>query len=735
MPIPEVRTTIANGTPAILPDDIATTCAVIGYSSSGVLTTKVFSKRSLAIAEFVEGPLVRGGAHCIDEAERAIIFQRCEASNPGEYDTIDNSEFTGTVVPAVVASLVPRNECELYVEIIESGVPGTTGITYKKSTENGRIALSGLLRLGTATRITFGDTNCGIELDPPAAQVAALIALATELLADRPLHYADAVAHNSADATAAALITLGVPTTGVEAIAVINQIRLGDISHYGNQVAHDSRDLANAITLPAATTLQGALALSIMLKAKANAHNAATYPAAAASLLALTASSVAVQVYGAADLIALGVTQLNNYPSYITFTTDAAGTPADAPPDATITGTNADTGLADTDVVTVSQIAGIATAAKRFLATGITITYGVGDGPGAMISIGTSAAAHNSADVSNDITATDPTPGTVIAGDIIRCQTFAPSPSTTELAAAFNTLALSAYTPGFVLLPGRTPASYTATITAGLDVMKENGKPVRCMAQARKSETGETIGDFRSAIETETIAVEDTRIHWVSTDTLCTISEGSGLIVPSERFTGFAINLAAYRIVLPFWETTWQVAKGKLPGVRLVDNDGVVVGWDEPKQIDTRLQLLYQVPNALLGRPTVAAPDYTLAGTDERLKTMQAGLVEDEIIRVVEAYHWEQVGITQKIRVTSPGVGVFNDETLRQSLQRSAAARLQARGGLQASVTDLDAADLVFLNPQVAIVQGVIHLEFVVKWTPAYPVGRVTTTIAVRVGA
>jgi hypothetical protein len=347
----------------------------------------------------------------------------------------------------------------------------------------------------------------------------------------------------------------------------------------------------------------------------------------------------------------------------------------------------------------------------------------------------TTSAIHGAQDAINLVTSPLPTHGTVNAGDVIRCKTSAPYPSTTELATAFNTLALSGYTPGFVLLPGRTPASYAATISAGLDVMKANGKPCRVMVQARAQDgTDSDMQDYRDNLENEVITVEDTRICWISTDTLCTTSEGSGLIVPAERFTGYAIDLAAYRIAIPFWQTTWQVGKGKLPGVRLVNNDGVVVGWDEPKGIDTRLQLLYQVPNALLGRPTVAAPDYTLAGNDEAIKTMQAGLVEDEIVRVIEAYHWGLVGLTQKITITSPGVGVFADESLRQSLQRSAAARLQARAGLRQGVSDIDASDLVYLNPEVTIEQGVIYLEFVVKWTPAYPIGRITTTISVRTG-
>lgn len=638
MPVPQVVTNVANGAPAIVPDDIATTCAVIGYSSSatavdGTYPPKVFSRRALAIAEYTDGPLVRAGVHLVDTVKRSVIFQHCEASNPGEYATVDTTGFTGTALPISVAATVPDNEAELYIEFVNGGTFGTDGITYKKSTADGRIDLSGVLRLGTATQISFGTTNAAIEFDPPLADMLTYV---NELVDEFEDHVA---------------LTSG----GV----------------------HGAADTGPYTISGTAASQSAAITRLVQTIAAAKLH------------VVKTSSSI----HGAADNTALAA--LN-----------AITTP------------------------TTGQT--LITAAIAFEAA----FFGDGVAVNSGHTMRTASSVHGAIDSTNVIVSSVPSRGTAEAGDIVRCKTRAPYPSTGELAAAFQALATSAYTPGFVVLPGRTPAGHAATISAGLDLMKENGKPCRVLVQARqRTDSDSTLQDFRDNLETEVIAVDDTRICWVSTDTLCTISEGATLVVPAERFAGYAANMAAYRAQIPFWQTTWQVGKGKLPGVRLVDDDGVVVGWDEPIDIDTRLQLLYQVPNALLGRPTVAAPDYTLAGADEALKTLQAGLVEDEIIRVIEAYHWSQVGLTQKIAVTSPGVGVFADDTLRQSLQRSAAARLQARSGLQQAVSDLEAADLVYLNPEVSIVQGVIYLEFVVKWTPAYPIGRVTTTIAVRTGA
>jgi hypothetical protein len=107
----------------------------------------------------------------------------------------------------------------------------------------------------------------------------------------------------------------------------------------------------------------------------------------AADLLAATASSVAVQTYLTADLLAPGLAKLAAFPRNITFTT-AGVTPADAPATATITGTYL--GVAQTEVVNIAQTATIATGTKPF-STITSIVYSAGQGTAATVSIGVGA--------------------------------------------------------------------------------------------------------------------------------------------------------------------------------------------------------------------------------------------------------------------------------------------------------------------------------------------------------
>jgi len=114
-----------------------------------------------------------------------------------------------------------------------------------------------------------------------------------------------------------------------------------------------------------------------------------------ATLLAATATSVAVQTKLRAGLIASGLAQLALWPRPITFTTtDAAGggdTSADAPASATVTGLDAK-GNAQVEVVTLAQTNG-ATATSVGAWSDITsVVYAAGDGAGALVSIGINAA-------------------------------------------------------------------------------------------------------------------------------------------------------------------------------------------------------------------------------------------------------------------------------------------------------------------------------------------------------
>lgn len=112
-----------------------------------------------------------------------------------------------------------------------------------------------------------------------------------------------------------------------------------------------------------------------------------TNPAApaAAGLHAATATTVAVQTVLTAALEAAGKTALAAYPRNVTFTT-AGDTPADAPANGVVTGTDINDDPL-TETITVAQTATISQGAKCFK-TITSIVFAPGDGTDATVAIG-----------------------------------------------------------------------------------------------------------------------------------------------------------------------------------------------------------------------------------------------------------------------------------------------------------------------------------------------------------
>lgn len=107
--------------------------------------------------------------------------------------------------------------------------------------------------------------------------------------------------------------------------------------------------------------------------------------AAAAGLLAATATTVAVQTVLEAALLTAGKNELAANPRNLTFTT-AGVTPADAPATAVITGFDAE-GKAQTETVNLAQTATIANGVKAWSKV-TKVVYAAADGAAATVSIG-----------------------------------------------------------------------------------------------------------------------------------------------------------------------------------------------------------------------------------------------------------------------------------------------------------------------------------------------------------
>ncbi len=110
----------------------------------------------------------------------------------------------------------------------------------------------------------------------------------------------------------------------------------------------------------------------------------------AAVLRAATATVAAPSTVLAAGLLAAGLAMLANQPRQLTFTT-AGTTPADAPANVVITGTDQN-GTSQTETLVLAQTAAAVTSVK-FYKTITSLVFPAGDGTGGTVSVGIAAAA------------------------------------------------------------------------------------------------------------------------------------------------------------------------------------------------------------------------------------------------------------------------------------------------------------------------------------------------------
>ena len=192
--VPDVDINVVQGGKPVLNSGILRTHVVIGYASAGTLLPKEVTSASL-VSTFVSGDAVKACARAIDRASAKAIFVRRTHTAVAATKTT-TSTIAGTAVATV--SGTPTEAYEMILTVSLGDTVSSGSATYTLSLDNGEtevagtFASTGILSLGGGLTLT---------LDPPVGE---LIALATELRADFPLHFANAVAHNSADATAAA---------------------------------------------------------------------------------------------------------------------------------------------------------------------------------------------------------------------------------------------------------------------------------------------------------------------------------------------------------------------------------------------------------------------------------------------------------------------------------------------------------------------------------------------------
>lgn len=690
------------------------------------------------------------------DGEQGTKFPAALYTTPGDtagsYGTIDIGNVDGTARPAVDTDTEPFGTYYAAVRIIDDGndgngtTVGTTGILYQTCLDyDGGQTWSNTTGLGTAVSISIANSGTGFVLDPPAAQVTAYIAAAVEARADTLAHFADLGSHTMADTSPEqqALAASGVPATAADATAVMSLCRLALGAHTRNITVHAGSDPVHVIAHAAATNTPSGVDLYTEYRTDYNAHIGTALAEAASGLKAATATVAAPVTLTAADLLAPGLALMAVYPRRITFTT-AGATPSDAPATATITSEDG-YGNVTTEVLNLSQIAGVATSVYAYDGTDITIAYTAGDGVGATVAIGYSFGVHASADVTNTLSAAAPTQGTLKTGDAWQVRTLAPAPSSASIADAFTALAASDAEHALLVLEFPLTHALVATVTTGLNQLAAIGRDVTCLCRTRLPDfaTNETEAAWASSIEAAFLNDSDSRIALGATYGLITDAMTSRQYRRSLLAQVAADTVRVPRSQWPDAPADKQAGAG-MPNVTLIDSTGATVGHDEGPQgavtglsnstLGNRFACVQRLAISTDRQAVYTTVPWVLYASDEAIRLVMIRRLINAMKRVVRLASRPLLGSAQFYASTGATTGTLTPAS-RKSIHGILFKALSSEFGAEL-LNGADAAldtGLVQVSPSVTVAPGrLLTLAITIAPRPPGYVTTINETITVQ---
>lgn len=157
---PAVNMTEVDGALGILPPTEGALLAVVGTCTDGTVaadTPAAYARVSDLVTAFGRGPMVEAAAYAITKFGRPVLCVKTGDTTDGSLTTAANAG-TGTAAVDVSSSPDPDDDYEFYIVIIDGGILGTAGITFKWSMDGGR-TLSAETALGTALTFEFPDSG------------------------------------------------------------------------------------------------------------------------------------------------------------------------------------------------------------------------------------------------------------------------------------------------------------------------------------------------------------------------------------------------------------------------------------------------------------------------------------------------------------------------------------------------------------------------------------------------
>jgi hypothetical protein len=166
MTVPEATITALDGALGVVPPGSGDVAAAIAPSTGGPLNLPAaFARGPDIVTNFTAGELVELGGYLLKTPGRPAVVVRADADTDGAYGSVVTTGMTGLSVPTADTAVKPIDDYEAVVRFVVGGTVGAASpaITYQTSLDGGR-TYSGVMSLGTATKITFADGGVAFDL-------------------------------------------------------------------------------------------------------------------------------------------------------------------------------------------------------------------------------------------------------------------------------------------------------------------------------------------------------------------------------------------------------------------------------------------------------------------------------------------------------------------------------------------------------------------------------------------
>lgn len=330
------------------------------------------------------------------------------------------------------------------------------------------------------------------------------------------------------------------------------------------------------------------------------------------------------------------------------------------------------------------------------------------------------AGTHNSADSTNTLTSTNPTQGTLAAGDVFFVRTTAPQPSASAVDDAYAALASSSKYFGLVAHAFDLTPTLAAHITTGLNTLRGRNKIALALAHARMPdiEASETEDAWATDVEQdfEIGTVDDSRIVLFASY----LRETDARTTSVYRRPGFA-QFCADVVRVDLFAPPCAPADQPAAGLTLWTSDDVQVGHDEGPRGDVtglsdaalgnRFASTVSAADPLAGNAVHYTVPWTLAAATDPIKTLMMRRVANAIERLALTAAIGSGGTV--LDYTAPDPAVPGDVYRLTAVSRNAlhglmfgAIATRASAWIQnANNADIEAG-LVWINPVIDVVAG-----------------------------